>query len=275
MKKLFISILLGSSTLPMLHAQDNYVSKVCQNAQKSQSATKNKSNMEKKDSILKPFVAENLFWIREPKQYTVTDSLITIVSEPHTDLWQRTYYGFSNDNAPVLQMKTSDKFFSFTVKTSFNSSALFDQCGIAIYLDSDNWMKASIEYENEEYQRLGSVVTNNGYSDWATHDISSSIKEMWYRLSRRESDYYIETSTDGVNFHQMRAFHLVKGDGEISFGLYAASPVDHSFTATFTEMKVEKCKWKPGLQKKPDSIKLQNDTNFLQINYESKKFKRG
>ena len=95
--------------------------------------------MEKNDTILKPFVAENLFWIREPKQYTITDSLITIVSEPHTDLWQRTYYGFSNDNAPVLQMKTSDKFFSFTVKTSFNSSALFDQCGIAIYLDSDNW----------------------------------------------------------------------------------------------------------------------------------------
>lgn len=28
MKKLFISILLGSSTLPMLYAQDNYVSKV-------------------------------------------------------------------------------------------------------------------------------------------------------------------------------------------------------------------------------------------------------
>ena len=168
--------------------------------------------MEVKDTTLKPFVAENLFWIREPKQYTITDSLITIVSEPHTDLWQRTYYGFSNDNAPVLQMKTSDKFFSFTVKTSFNSSALFDQCGIAIYLDSDNWMKASIEYENEEYQRLGSVVTNNGYSDWATHDIPSSIKEMWYRLSRRESDYYIETSTDGITFHQMRTFYLDKGD---------------------------------------------------------------
>ena len=172
----------------------------CQNEKKQQSSIANKSNMEKNDTILKPFVAENLFWIREPKQYTITDSLITIVSEPHTDLWQRTYYGFSNDNAPVLQMKTSNKFFSFTVKTSFNSSALFDQCGIAIYLDSDNWMKASIEYENEEYQRLGSVVTNNGYSDWATHDIPSSIKEMWYRLSRRGSDYYIETSPDGITF---------------------------------------------------------------------------
>ncbi len=81
---------------------------------------------------IRQFVAENLFWIHEPGQYTITDSLITIVSEPHTDLWQRTYYGFSNDNAPVLQMKSSDRFFSFTVKTTFNSSALFDQCGIAL-----------------------------------------------------------------------------------------------------------------------------------------------
>ena len=104
-------------------------------------------------------------------------------------------------------------------------------------------MKASIEYENEEYQRLGSVVTNNGYSDWATQDIPSSIREMWYRLSRRESDYYIETSIDRINFKQMRAFHLFHGDGEISFGIYAASPVNHSFTAKFTNMEVGECKW--------------------------------
>lgn len=195
------------------------------------------------DTIMKKFTKENLYWTREPSKSSITDSIITIETEPNTDLWQRTYYGFSNDNAPVLQMKTARKYFSFTVKTAFNSSALFDQCGIAIYLDSDNWVKASIEYENEEYQRLGSVVTNNGYSDWATHDISSSIREMWYRLSRRESDYYIETSTDGINFSQMRAFHLVHGNGEISFGIYAASPINHSFTAIFTNMEIGECKW--------------------------------
>lgn len=192
---------------------------------------------------MKQFVKENLYWIREPENYEITDDKVTIISEPCTDLWQRTYYGFQNDNAPCLQMKTSEKYFSFTVKTSFNSSNLFDQCGIVIYLDSENWMKSSIEYENNEYQRLGSVVTNNGYSDWATTDISSSVKEMWYRLSRRESDYYIETSMDGINFKQMRAFHLFNGNGEISFGIYAASPVESSFTATFTNMEVSKCKW--------------------------------
>ena len=204
---------------------------------------KQEPEKEPNDTIMKTFTKENLYWIREPKRYSITDSVITIETEPHTDLWQRTYYGFRNDNAPVLQMKTDEKFFSFTVKTSFNTSVLFDQCGIAIYLDSDNWAKASIEYENGEFQRLGSVVTNNGYSDWATQDIPASIHEMWYRLSRRESDYYIETSLDGVNFKQMRIFHLSHGDGEISFGIYAASPGNHSFTAKFTDMKMEDCKW--------------------------------
>ena len=212
-------------------------------SEKSESKAPETVTTQSTDTIMKQFVKENLYWTREPSQSTISDSLITITTDPKTDLWQRTYYGFQNDNAPVLQMKTSKKFFTFTVKTEFNSSALFDQCGIAIYLDSENWMKASIEYENEEYQRLGSVVTNNGYSDWATHDIPSSIREMWYRLGRRNSDYYIETSTDGVNFHQMRAFHLFHGDGEISFGIYAASPVDHSFTAKFSNMEVSECKW--------------------------------
>ena len=51
---------------------------------------------------------------------------------------------------------------------------LFDQCGVVMYLDSENWLKASIEYENERFQRLGSVVTNLGYSDWATTDINAA-----------------------------------------------------------------------------------------------------
>ena len=109
-------------------------------------------------------------------------------------MWQRTYYHFRNDNAPVLQLETSEKYFSFIVKTEFESNHRFDQCGIVIYLDSDNWLKASIEYENEKFQHLGSVVTNNGYSDWATAEIDANIKTMWYRLSRREDDYCIECS---------------------------------------------------------------------------------
>lgn len=189
------------------------------------------------------FEKKNLFWIREADRSDVTDDRITIYTQPKTDLWQRTYYGFQNDSAPVLQMKTSEKYFSFIVKTEFDSKARFDQCGIVVYLDSENWMKASIEYENEQYQRLGSVVTNHGYSDWATTDIDASVKSMWYRLSRRESDYCIECSTDGTTFQQMRICHLWEGNEEISFGIYACSPEGGSFQANFTNMQITECMW--------------------------------
>ena len=191
------------------------------------------------------FDVNKLEWIRAPKQYEISSDRISIITEPCTDLWQRTYYGFRNDNAPVLQMKTEEKFFSFTVKTEFASKYRFDQCGVVMYLDSDNWLKASIEYENEKFQRLGSVVTNHGYSDWATTDIDASVKSMWYRFSRRESDYCIECSEDGVNFKQMRICHMFEDAGEIQFGLYACSPEESSFEAVFTRMELGECRWMP------------------------------
>ena len=190
------------------------------------------------------FRTTDLEWTREPQNYSIQDDQVKIITTPGTDLWQRTYYGFQNDNAPVLQMKTEEEFFSFIVKTEFASKRRFDQCGIVMYLDSENWLKASIEYENDEYQRLGSVVTNHGYSDWATTDIPASVKSMWYRLSRRGSDYCIECSEDGVTFKQMRICHMWEGTGEIQFGIYACSPEESSFEAVFTHMEMTECKWK-------------------------------
>ena len=189
------------------------------------------------------FSIRNFKWTRQPESFTVSDDKVEIVTKPHTDLWQRTYYHFRNDNAPVFQMETDEQFFSFTVKTEFESKHRFDQCGVVMYLDSENWLKGSIEYENEQFQHLGSVVTNLGYSDWATTAIHASIKSMWYRFSRREDDYCIECSTDGEHFSQMRICHMYKGDGAIRFGIYACSPEDSSFKATFTNMELTECKW--------------------------------
>ena len=198
------------------------------------------------------FDVDKLQWIREPKNYNITKDKIEIITESYTDLWQRTYYHFRNDTAPVLQMKTDKKYFSFVVKTEFESKHRFDQCGVVMYLDSENWLKGSIEYENERYQHLGSVVTNNGYSDWATTEIDASIKSMWYRLSRREDDYCIESSFDGVHYKQMRICHMHKGNEQIQFGIYACSPENSSFKATFTNMNLDECKWLAHNGQKPD-----------------------
>ena len=194
-----------------------------------------------------------LQWTREPKGFEVKGDTIAITTAPHTDLWQRTYYHFQNDNAPVLQMKTREKFFSFVVKTDFTgSNHRFDQCGIVMYLDSENWLKGSVEYENEEFQHLGSVATNGGYSDWATTAIPADVKTMWYRFSRREDDFCIECSTNGTDFSQMRVCHMAAASDEISFGIYACSPEESSFTALFTDMKITECAWAAHDGQQPD-----------------------
>jgi len=196
-------------------------------------------------------------WINQPRKFEIAAGVVSITTEPATDLWQRSYYGFRNDNAPALQIESSENF-TFTTKACFDYEARFDQCGLLVYLNSDNWFKASIEYETEEFSRLGCVVTNLGYSDWATTDIALP-NHIWYRLSRRGPDFLIESSLDGENFAQMRIFHLHKlGETTaemgkcnppqsalkpVNFGVYACSPLSSSFTATFSDMKLESCQW--------------------------------
>ena len=192
-------------------------------------------------------------WTREPQDYIIDNDRIEIITKLYTDLWQRTYYHFQNDNAPVLQVETEEEYFSFVVRTDFEESHhRFDQCGIVMYLDSENWLKASVEYENDKYQHLGSVVTNGGYSDWATTVIDASVKSMWYRFSRREDDYCIECSTDGITFHQMRICHMHRGTDRIQFGIYACSPENSSFKAVFSNIQIMDCQWKAHDGQQPD-----------------------
>ena len=52
-------------------------------------------------------------WTREPKACEIRNGIIRVTTLPHTDLWQRAYYHFRNDNAPVFQMETDERYFSF------------------------------------------------------------------------------------------------------------------------------------------------------------------
>ena len=107
----------------------------------------------------------------------------------------------------MFVMDTEQEFFSFVVKTHFSeTNHRFDQCGVIVYLDSENWLKCSVEYENEIFQHLGSVVTNNGFSDWATTTIPANVKCMWYRLSRRGDDFCFENSFV-ISFAEMRFYN--------------------------------------------------------------------
>lgn len=119
-------------------------------------------------------------WLFPPKEVKIDTQKLTFTTSPHTDLWQKTYYGFEPNNAPMLLFEIEEPFFSFEATVAFDSKALYDQAGIILYHHPHHWMKASIEYEDQNIQRLGSVVTTYGYSDWATTDIPQEVKLATY-----------------------------------------------------------------------------------------------
>lgn len=180
---------------------------------------------------------DEFYWINQPAKFLIDSGDMTIFTDPGTDFWQRTYYGFRNDNAHALITERRGDF-TFSIKTDFSIKTLYDQCGIVLYQNSENWIKASVEYENNDFSRLGSVGTNLGFSDWATTDISSSVKTMWYRLSRIGQDFLIENSSDGTNYLQMRMLHMHLPVGEARIGIYACSPGKAGFRAKFSELSI-------------------------------------
>lgn len=182
------------------------------------------------------------YWLNQPQNFQLEAGRLLMETDPGTDYWQRTYYGFRNDNAHTF-IREVEGDFSFTVKTEFETKMQYDQCGIILYQDSENWMKASVEYENTDFARLGSVVTNLGFSDWATADVPASTNEVWYRLSRRKQDFYLESSPDGMQYQQMRMFHIYNHITIAKVGVYACSPLESSFKARFSAFGLSECIW--------------------------------
>lgn len=167
-----------------------------------------------------------------------------MTTSPGTDFWQRTHYGFRNSNAPAfLTAVTGD--FTFSVETCFSPRNLYDQCGLLLYADEENWVKASIELESQHESHLGSVVTYRGYSDWATSVVPSSSVKMHYRLSRRNDDFFLEKSEDGSVYYQMRMFHFDPPGKAWRVGVYACSPLESSFRAVFSGFRLTGCTWPP------------------------------
>jgi Protein of unknown function (DUF1349) len=90
---------------------------------------------------------------------------------------------------------------------------------------------------------IGSVVTNLGYSDWATQDVTSKHRAMWYRISKQGSHFLLENSYDGQAWLQMRIAHLHKEAKDYEIGVYACSPTGKDFRCCFKSLEIADNRW--------------------------------
>ncbi|MCF0115298.1 MAG: DUF1349 domain-containing protein [Erysipelotrichaceae bacterium] len=182
-------------------------------------------------------------WVNKPTNAIVAKNKVIIETDPYTNMWSETYYHVSQNNPHALVLPIEQDF-TFKVRVDFKFNTKYDQAGMVIYANDDNWFKVGIEYKNKLISYIFTTITYHGYSDLSTHETSSDLRYMYFRVSKQQEDFKVEGSFDGKHFKQMRVFHLKNRTGKFKVGIYACSPRNSSFDVTFSEMEMSDSVWK-------------------------------
>lgn len=188
-------------------------------------------------TIALPADRDRFRWANEPPRWQLGEAL-ELTTAPDTDYWQRTHYGFQRDNGHFFYTTVAGDF-SLRARLLSAPNAQYDQCGLLVRGGAETWVKCSAEYETPEHSRLGSVVTNLGYSDWATQDVAGPVTDLWYRLRREGDDLFADWSADGADWRQMRVCHLHRCPAALEVGAYACAPTGAGFACTVRDLRIE------------------------------------
>ncbi|KUK81297.1 MAG: Uncharacterized protein XD94_0528 [Mesotoga prima] len=174
-------------------------------------------------------------WFNEPSNWELDGEKLVIDADSQTDFWQRTSYGFRNDNGHFLHLSLMGDF-SLIVGVKFLPVNQYDQAGVMVRISPSCWLKSSVEFEGSDPSKLGAVVTNSGYSDWSTQNVPADTKEFRARVDRKGPDYSVCFWQDG--WIQLRLARLLEDDGKIPVmvGPYCCSPRGSGYRVVFDEI---------------------------------------
>lgn len=185
-------------------------------------------------------VPDGFTWFCEPTAHRIEDDKIILIPDSGSDFWQRTHYGFRNNNGHCLWMDRSG---DFVLKTHvrYTPKNQFDQAGLIVYFTENYWVKCSVEREDEKPFNLGSVVTNEGYSDWATQPFHKQTVDMEFMIKHIKTDFEIYCREYGEeDWQQLRISRLNLPENTVfHVGIYACSPKIGGFEATFDHIEID------------------------------------
>lgn len=201
--------------------------------------------------ILSGQTLEKMNWFNEPSRWEISGKTLTMDVTPKSDYWRISHYGFTVDDAPFYYAEYGGEF-EAKVKISGDYKVRFDQAGMMIRIDHENYIKTGIEFVDGKYN-LSTVVTHHT-SDWSVISLDKPVEYIWIKAVRRLDAIEIFYSFDDKEYIMMRNAWMA-ANCPVKIGMFAACPDGEGFKAAFSDFKVTHL---------PDKVR----TDWLNVNGE-------
>lgn len=177
---------------------------------------------------------DRMQWFNEPENWSVENNVLTMDVTPQSDYWRISHYGFTVDDAPFLYTVRGGEF-EVKVKISGEYKVRFDQAGLMLRIDKENYIKTGIEFVDGKYN-LSTVVTHKT-SDWSVIELEKPVEYVWIKAVRRLDAVEIFYSFDDKEYTMMRNCWL-QDNTPVMVGMMAACPDGNGFKATFEGFRI-------------------------------------
>jgi regulation of enolase protein 1 (concanavalin A-like superfamily) len=173
-------------------------------------------------------------WLNEPASATISEGKLVVRAKPKTDFWRKTFYGYTTDNGHFFHLPVSGDFV-FEARVDGQYAALYDQAGLMVRIDAQNWVKCGTEFFDNA--RHASVVFTREFSDWSTMNDLATSGPVWWRVVRKPDSLETLCSADGKNFTSVRMGYLVPSS-TAEVGIMCAAPEGGGFQCVFDNLKL-------------------------------------
>eukprot|EP00008_Paramoeba_atlantica_P006133 CAMPEP_0201489382 /NCGR_PEP_ID=MMETSP0151_2-20130828/22564_1 /ASSEMBLY_ACC=CAM_ASM_000257 /TAXON_ID=200890 /ORGANISM="Paramoeba atlantica, Strain 621/1 / CCAP 1560/9" /LENGTH=134 /DNA_ID=CAMNT_0047874965 /DNA_START=620 /DNA_END=1024 /DNA_ORIENTATION=- len=114
----------------------------------------------------------------------------------------------------------------------------FDQGGVLLYSDENNWVKAGIEFVDGS-PRASVVVTRDAYSDWSSQIWGSNVTEVRIHIYRQTKSLTVDVRKSSDDpWQEIRVAPWPLQPGGDSCGIYTSRPGEEESTNGITPLAV-------------------------------------
>ncbi len=174
-------------------------------------------------------------WHCEPPEWEWANGALALTTAEKSDFWQDTFYGFRRDDGHFLGVDVGG---DFTASVTFDAAyeVLYDQAGMMMRSDAENWLKTGIEY-SDDVTNFSVVVTREGRSDWSVIAVPKVSGPQTVRLTRKGGAVIVHYHGADDRWHLMRLANF-PGTAPVRIGPMACSPERAGLRARFDDIRI-------------------------------------